>query len=71
MKEKVSYTASRKGVLIVKIHMNGTRNGTITRTGECKGLTVLLVTPSLTLGLSLMDSRLLPAHLLHSILSTE
>ena len=38
---------------------------------QCKGLTVLLVTPSLTLGLSVMDSRLLPAHLLHSILSTE
>ena len=33
MEGKVSYTASRKGVLIVKIHMNGTRNGKITRTG--------------------------------------
>lgn len=38
---------------------------------QCKILTVLLVSPSLTHGLSLMVSRLLPEHLLHSILSTE
>lgn len=51
--------------------MNWTEQGKSPGLEAVQGMTVLLISPSLTHGLSLKVSRLLPEHLLHSILSTE